>query len=64
MKRSLLDEYIGKNICVVFTDNRKESGMLEYVDKFCEAQHYRKPGYFYIGHYGFKCSHVKKVELL
>ena len=40
------------------------AGVLEFITEFCEAQKWRKPGYYAIGNLNFKCTHVKKLRVL
>jgi hypothetical protein len=64
MTREELREYIGKKVSITFCDGHKAEGILEYISEFCEAQGWRKPGYYAVGHWNFKCSHVKKLKML
>lgn len=64
MKRELLNDYLGKKVSITFCDGHKAEGILEYISEFCEAQGWRKPGYYAVGHWNFKCSHVKKLKAL
>lgn len=63
MKKELLNQYIGRNVALTLFDDKRIEGKLCYCDEFCAAHGYKKPGYFYIGHMCFKCSHVKKLSV-
>lgn len=62
MKKSELMDMVGMNVKVILFDGATLEGVLEYDERFDE--HFRKPGYFYIGTMGFKVSHVKKSEVI
>ncbi len=64
MKRETLNFYIGKPVRIEFEDGTGAAGVLEFITEFCAAQKYRKPGYYAIGNWCFKCSHVKKLRML
>lgn len=64
MRRETLNFYIGKPVRIEFEDGSAAAGVLEFITEFCAAQKYRKPGYYAIGNWSFKCSHVKKLRVL
>ena len=64
MKRENLNFYIGKRVRIEFEDGTTAAGVLEFITEFCEAQKWRKPGYYAIGNWNFKCTHVKKLRVL
>ena len=59
-----LKEHIGKNVEIIFSDNRAETGMLGFADDFSAKHDYRKPNYFYINNLSFKVSHIKKFKVM
>ena len=64
MKREILNNYISKKVSITFCDGHETEGLLEYISEFCAAQGWRKPGYYAVGKWNFKCSHVKKLKVL
>lgn len=64
MKREILNYYLGHNVSITFYDGHETEGILEYISEFCKAQGWRKPGYYAVGRWNFKCSHVKKLKAL
>lgn len=62
MKKSELMDMLGRKVKVILFDGSTLEGILEYDESFDE--HFRKPGYFYIGSMGFKVSHIRKYEVI
>lgn len=62
MKKSELMDMLGRKVKVILFDGSTLEGILEYDESFDE--HFRKPGYFYIGSTGFKVSHIRKYEVI
>ena len=58
MTKAELDEYIGKNVIVILFNGTKLEGVLGYTSKFCAEENYKKSGYYTIGNFGFKVSHI------
>lgn len=63
MKREVLNEYLGKNVIITFFDDQKYEGKLCFCDRFCAEHGYKRPGFYFVGHMCFKCSHVKKLSV-
>ena len=61
MKKEELMKLVGARVCVTFVDGRKVEGALGFTKDFSALYGYRKPGYFTVGAYDFKVSHIKKV---
>lgn len=59
-----LDQFLGMDVHIVFKDDRSITGKLEYVPEFDTFYGCRKPHMYYIGHLGFRKSHVKSIKLL
>lgn len=62
MTNAELQKYIGKNVTITFFDGKTERGILGFTKEFSARYGYRKPGYYTIGDWDFKVSHIKKVE--
>ena len=58
MTKAELDEYIGKNVIVILFNGTKLEGILGYKVKPWIKDDYKKSGYYTIGDYGFKVSHI------
>lgn len=62
MTNAELQKYIGKDVTITFKDGEAERGILGFTKEFSAQYGYRKPGYYTIGNWNFKVSHIKKVE--
>lgn len=62
MTNAELQKYIGKDVTITFKDGKTERGILGFTKEFSARYGYRKPGYYTIGNWNFKVSHIRKVE--
>lgn len=56
-----LDSLIGKKVTVTLFNGYQTTGALSYEERY-GAPNYRKPGYYYVNHAGFRKSHVKSIK--
>lgn len=67
MKKEELMELVGKTVEVKFKREywaRKVKGVLGYTKELSQKYDYRKPGYFTVGDYNFKVSHITSCKVL
>lgn len=62
IKKADFLQMVGQLVEVTLFDGTCLKGVLGYAREFSASYGWRTPGYFYIGDYGFRVSHVTKLR--
>ena len=64
MRKEDLYKCVGQHVKIHFYDGDIMEGVLQYVPEYSIKYKYKKPGLYYIDNLGFKCTHVKYLQVL